>query len=152
MNTGQKTKLHQLFDSLQHEYIVCIIRSKIYPPGKHTNYWNKVGDLKKERILDIARKNQLPCIFDDVRIMDTFKESVLNEGDPIKFYYTPSMEQEQRYWDLYNYYLKTSPVIVKDSKKGTIIQANVDEKKCVVKLDVGGEVEVDFSEIKRTDI
>lgn len=60
------------FDRLQIEYFVNEIRKKIYPTAKDKGYYRKVMEFKKQKIVDIASRNKIPCIFDDASLRAEF--------------------------------------------------------------------------------
>ena len=132
----------QLFEILQEEYIVCELRAKIYPLQKHKDYWINTMKMKKEKILDIARKNSLPCLFDNDNLKRDFTNRVIPEIGYPKFLYKDQHQQLlQEKWDLHNYYIRDAEVTVMDEEgkthKGTIITVNFNEKKINIKLTTG---------------
>jgi hypothetical protein len=50
---------------LQEEFICAVIRSKIYPRLSDKRHYEKVTEGKREKIVDIAKRNSLITIFDD---------------------------------------------------------------------------------------
>ena len=65
MKPATEISPQKLFDVLQKEYIVCIIRSKIYPIEKHKKYWNDLAERKKIKINNLKGKYNMYSIFDD---------------------------------------------------------------------------------------
>ena|SRR6266478_5669375 len=75
-NKSRDLSVFQLFEILQEEFLICELRSRIYPISKHQEYWKQTMEKKKEKILDIAKRNSLPCIFDDHRIKQDLKKEL----------------------------------------------------------------------------
>ena len=129
----------QLFEILQKEYIVCELRIKIYPILKHKDYWRDVARMKKEKISDIAQRNSLPSIFDDRRIKQDFERRIYNETGLPNFYYpNKHKEEDQRYWDLRNYFLEGSEVkyyVEGRMKVGLVSSLDVENKKVDIKVE-----------------
>lgn len=140
MNISRKLSVHELFDILQEEYIVCKLRAKIYLKDHLKEYWEKVALGKKQKILDIAKKNSLSCIFDHTEIEKEYNKKVFREKGYPHFYYTSSrVKEQQEYWDLWNYYYKETPVKIffedKEPEEGFVVKNNIEEKKVLVKVD-----------------
>lgn len=70
--------LLDFYNSLQKEYIVAELRSKIYPKSKDKKYYRRVMEGKKETIVQISERNHLPNIFSSADL----KESIYNEVSP----------------------------------------------------------------------
>ncbi len=140
MSVSRKLSVTELFDILQQEYIVCQLRAKIYLKEHLKEYWGKVADGKKRKIIDIAKKNSLPCIFDHKEIEGEYNKKVFREKGYPHFYYTSrEVKEQQEYWDLWNYYYKDSPVKTffddKEPEEGVVIKNNIEEKQVLVKID-----------------
>lgn len=120
MNSTQKSRnlsVNQLFEILQEEYIVCELRFKIYPILIHKNYWKDLMEKKKEKIIDIARRNNLFSIFDDKRVKLDFEKKIIPEiGFPKFIYKDDTQRLLQEKWDRHNYYLPKSEVKVYDDE------------------------------------
>jgi hypothetical protein len=109
-NKSQKLKTRdlsaaQFFETLQLEYLICELRAKIYPQ-KHKDYWRGIAENKKERILDISKRNHdLPCIFSHSFIKEDFQKKVFPEVGFPKFIYRDEAQRlRQERWDWVNYY------------------------------------------------
>ena len=148
--------VYQLFETLQFEYEVCILRSKIYPIVKHKEYWKDTAEKKKEKILDIAKRNNLPCIFDNEQIRKTFREKVYSDTGLPNFYYPDFQKQEQqKYWDTVNYFRVDSEVKFYDmgfAKVGTVKSIDLKNNKIVIKYtntEGDCECQVNFNQASR---
>lgn len=142
INKTRDLSVLQLFEILQLEYIVCEIRYKIYPVSITNrggtvvylrDYWKKIMEGKKERILDIAKRKFLPCIFDDNRIKEDFRNKIIPKIGYPKFIYKDSTQQLiQEKWDLHNYYARNCDVrVINNEGKtlvGNIVYVNFNEK------------------------
>jgi len=136
---SRKLSVTELFDVLQEEYIVCQLRAKIYLKPHLKEYWSKVSEGKKKKIVDIAKKNSLPSIFDHKKIEEEYTEKVFREKGYPHFYYTSKeVKAQQEYWDLWNYYYKESPVKVffddKGIEEGVVVKNDIEERKVLVKI------------------
>lgn len=101
----QEISPHKLFDVLQKEYLICILRSKIYPIKKHSEYWAKLAVQKKEKICHLKGKYSLLSIFDDEKILRMYERNVYNEYGLPNFYYpNDKVKDNQAYWDVKNYF------------------------------------------------
>lgn len=137
---SRKLSVHELFNILQEEYIICRLRSTIYLKSHLKEYWGRVADGKKRKILDIAKKNSLPCIFDHKDIEKEYSKRVFRvKGYPHFYYTSKEAKGRQEYWDLWNYYYKESPVKVffddKEAEKGIVVENNIEEKKVTVEIE-----------------
>jgi hypothetical protein len=133
----------QLFDILQEEFIVCELRVKIYPLEKHKDYWRDLMQKKKDKIIDIARKNALFSIFDDIRIKSDYESKIILEiGFPRFIYKDDAQRLLQEKWDVHNYYLPKSEVRVYDQDVSKTLVGkihSVDFKNQVVKINFESE-------------
>lgn len=145
---SRKLSISEFFDILQEEYIVCELRSKIYPSA-HTNkrgetinpsdYWRSLMCKKKEKIVDLAARNSLFSIFDDKRVMVDFYKRVVPEWGFPKFIYKDDHQRLlQEKWDIHNYYSRGSQVkVLLDSKirQGVIKNTNFLDNKITIMID-----------------
>lgn len=60
-------------DILQWEYFVNMFKSKIYTKLNDRNFYKKVMSHKKDKILDLSRKNYLPNVFDDKELFEKYR-------------------------------------------------------------------------------
>ncbi len=121
---------HQLFDILQQEYIVCEIRIAIYPEVvKNKNgqeirlkdYWRQTAEKKKEKILDISKRNSFSSIFDDRRIKQIYNSKIVPDIGYPNFLYKDAIQQlMQEKWDLHNYYSEFTDVKVLNKDRNVI--------------------------------
>lgn len=164
MNESKDLSVYELFKKLQEEYVVCIIRTKIYPIRKHKDYWNKLAKKKKEKIEDISLRNRIPSMFynennDDwasreecERVERKIENEVYNENGMPNFYYpNVNKEEQQRYWDEYNYYYPNSEVRVEIDGKirvGKIERTDIENK--ITTININGVIsDFDFNEVTR---
>lgn len=142
----------QLFDVLQEEYIICELRVKIYPILKHKEYWKNTAQMKKEKILDIANRNSLPCIFDHKEIKKSFEQRVYGDSGLPKFYYPDKNREDfQKMWDIVNYYRPESEIKFMEGKKvkvGIIQSFDYDNKKVTIVYDEN-QVSFDLDKVTR---
>lgn len=145
---SQQISAHKLFDVLQKEYLVCLLRAKVYPSQKInsqtgevkdlTRYWRRLAEQKKAKITDIKRRFTLLSIFDDQRLLKQYESYIYNDNGLPNFYYADErVKEQQRFWDITNYYSIDSLVqfIDKDFKynKGVVVELKYDDNIVVVK-------------------
>ena len=153
MNIVQGISAHKLFDVLQKEYLVCILRAKIYPFEKHKLYWSKLSEQKKEKIFNLKLKYKLISIFDDKNIMETYEIKTYNEFGLPNFYYpNEKLAKQQRYWDIRNYFALESDVLfLTDNwvkQKGIVKYCNTIDS--IVEIEYYEEIlKIKFSNAKR---
>lgn len=138
-NKTRDLSVFQLFDVLQEEFIVCELRIKIYPMQKHKDYWIDLSQKKKEKILDISKRNFLPSIFDDKRIKQDFERRIIPDIGYPKFLYKDATQRLiQEKWDLHNYYTRGSEVKVMDDTgrilNGSIISVNLNNRTARIQI------------------
>lgn len=145
----------KLFDVIQQEYLICLLRVKIYPLAKHKTYWANLAKMKKEKILDLKRKYNLISIFDDEKIRAHYKEKIYNKQGLPNFYYpSEKIEQQQRYWDTKNYFAlgcNVNFVDVNDSfkvKEG-VIDSLFLEKRTILIQHEDKMLELNFDDVSR---
>lgn len=123
----------EYLEVLQNEYIFNEIRKKIYPKKQDRDYYQKVLDSKKEKILDISERNRIPCIFTTPDIKDKLMKRLIPMFGFPNF---TSKESNRRYYEVYdqrNYYRRESNfkfIIDTDIKIG--ILKNVENDICII--------------------
>ena len=128
------------FETLQLEFLVCELRARIYP-DKHKEYWNNIAKNKKEKILDISKRNgDLPCIFSHASIKEGYKKKIFPEIGFPKFIYRDEKQRErQEKWDWVNYFSQGCSVKVFDEGfyvgLGEIKQINYENKTAIVVIE-----------------
>lgn len=157
VNKSRNISINQLFEILQQEYIVCEIRSKIYPVTvttkekivdgnlvssqivEHQKYWKDLMQKKKQKILDISQRNHLFSIFDDKRVKSDFDKKIIPEmGYPNFIYKDDRQRLLQEKWDRHNYYSPKSEVKVYDQEGKIVIGyiETVDFAKGIVRINI----------------
>lgn len=103
----QKTRNQSLFEyleALQIEYLQAEIRLKIYPKTKDKKFWKKVLLHKESKIKDIASRNSLPHIFDEVSIRDRYRSQIVNSTGMPSFSYKDEADREEFLIKDFRYY------------------------------------------------
>lgn len=131
--------IYQFFDTLQSEYLILELRSKIYPAISDKEYYKRVMEQKKEKILDIASKNYLPSIFDDPEIKNHKRAEIYKPFGMPNFIYKDE-EHKKRFASLDKkyYYLPESEVRITvdgELKVGIIESVDFHLNKAVIKCD-----------------
>jgi hypothetical protein len=138
--------IFQFYEMLQSEYLVLELRSKIYPAISDKEYYKRVMEQKKEKILDIASKNYLPSIFDDPEIKNHKREEIYKPFGMPNFIYKDE-EHKKRFapLDKKYYYLPESEVRITvdgELRVGKIQSVDFHLNKAVIKC---GEESVEMS-------
>lgn len=114
MSENQKSRSQSLLDflkSLQLEYITAFIRSKIYPSVKDKSYYKYVMIGKREKIVDIAHRNSLKCIFTCSEMYQVYYDEVVGKKGLPNFIYRDAEDKENReYRDFKFYFLPNTDV------------------------------------------
>jgi hypothetical protein len=154
MNTDKSRKqtVYEFFQTLQVEWIVADLRSRIYPQASDKSYWTKVKEGKKIKIETIAEKNFLPTIFVDSEMKRALENKVYNaKGVPAFLYKDPAHERMQRPLDLTYYYAKDADVRFEsygDLKIGKI-KSYVPFSETIVLISEEKEITVPTEEVTR---
>lgn len=114
------------FESLQQEYIVALIRSKIYPSPRDKKYYKeRVMAGKEIKIKEISSRNNLVSIFDDEDSWNEYYNQVVPSWGYPHFSYTGEENFKWQYSeDMMNYFSVDSEVAINEKdgvKVGTII-------------------------------
>lgn len=117
-----QSKLDYL-DSLQKEYFVNDIKSKIYPKANDRNYYKKVKGYKKDKILNLAfNMGGVVNIFDDEEEFERYKSSIYPKDNLPQFELTDI--------ELDYYYSENSEIKVDSDNKykiGILISKNLEK-------------------------
>ena len=62
-NNSRSLSVAEYFHVIQREYLMAEFRRKIYFSPKDKRYFSRVMEFKREKIEDIAKRNQLMSIF-----------------------------------------------------------------------------------------
>lgn len=80
---------------LQKEYLIAEFRKKIYYSPKDRAYYERVMDHKREKISDIASRNNLDSIFTSPEVLRGVREELF---DPVGHPVFPLTEEDQRHY------------------------------------------------------
>jgi hypothetical protein len=103
----------EYLNQLETEWYICNLRRKIYQSTNDRNYYNRVANLKRDRIKDICERNNIPSIFTSRELMQKLnKQFIATGGLPIFKEITEN--------DIINYYYPNNDVrcIIIDPKTG----------------------------------
>lgn len=84
------------FSVIQQEYLIAEFRRKIYYKPKDKNYYQRVMGFKKEKIENIAKRNNLESIFTSQAKMEQIRSLVFDKSG------RPNFEMNET--DIANYY------------------------------------------------
>lgn len=132
MENKEKTRhqtIYEFLECLQLEYVNLELRKKIYPFANDKKYYKRTMEFKKQKIVDIATRNRLSTIFDDEQVKaKIYNQCIPQWGLPIFIYQSEDDYNNQRHWDIINYFAVGSEVkILMDDNSiaiGTIISAD----------------------------
>lgn len=150
----QEISPQKLFEVIQKEYLICLLREQIYPLNKHKWYWSALSKKKKEKIFDLKIKYNLPSIFDDKLILDDYKIRAFNMFGLPNFYYpNEKVKDQQIYWDTKNYFALGHKFIFKNkddySQKEGILKRVFSEEN-LVHIECEGKLyELSYDEVSR---
>jgi len=136
--------LLEYLEVLIKEYLVADTRRRIYPGRKDRAYYTRVAEGKKEKIIDIAVRNQIPHIFNSVEVRQRYYETYFPKG---KLPYVLTTDG-----DLINYFSKGADVIIQDTdiRYGKIVDADFKEQNVLVQIkDTDKIVALKFHEVRR---
>ena len=150
---GQKNRnisILEFLKNLQYEYIIAELRHKIYPKKKDKDYYFKLMEFKKKKILDISIRNKLPNIFNDEIVKQGYYDTVYPEiGCPNFIYPTEDFRLEFEKQDAIYYYTENTDFrIEKDNKILTGILKKLMTKIAILIVD-GKEISVEKEKISR---
>lgn len=144
MERKMKTRdltIYKYFEQLMLEYIVMELRKKIYPSLSDQNYYERVMVQKKEKINDIASRNNLPSIFNDKKIKKNFYGQVYNPnsfGIPNFLYKDEEHRKKYELLDKKYYYFPGSEVkiiIDAEMKVGNIESVDFNINKAIIMVE-----------------
>jgi len=98
------------FNTLQHEYFCAELRSKIYTKQSDKDYWKTIMEHKKNKIQDIAIRNNLKSIFSSNEEYRKVFGKVLHFGIPDFIYRDFHQKRKLEMRDLYFYFQPGSDV------------------------------------------
>lgn len=155
-NKSRHQSIYEYLDSLQLEYVVADLRSKIYCRQTDKIFWSGIKEFKKQKINELSSRNLLPNIFNDRDILKGIEERVYVGLDYPNFFYNPGDKgiEKRRYWDLYNYYRENVEVrflYYNDMQVGYIHKYEIGEPTAIVRLrnDSSIHLELPLSKITR---
>lgn len=134
-NSSEKLKsrhlsIFELFEVLQLEYMTAELRKRIYPKLSDKSYYMKVMSFKKDKVIDIATRNNLSSIFSSKDEKRNLYNKFYNEKGLPNFVYRNEYDREKlALQDRAHYYVK-----------GTEVKVHVDDK-----IIIGEIYEVNFS-------
>ena len=142
----------QYFESLQLEWFCADLRAKIYPKLKDKEFWKKVREGKKITILDIARRNCLPSIFDDDQLEQALRQRIYRpDSFPNFIYKNPEDQMNKEYYDMMYYYNSGSEVRIEvfgEMKIGFVKEYKPFDKNVSIIID-GNEEKMPLSKVTR---
>lgn len=127
------------FNVLQQEYLYFELKVKIYPSSKDKEYFKKIMDFKKDKVIDIAEKNLLSTIFDSDENMEEHRAIFFNEfGNPNRL--------GKRDW---YFYYKLGSDFSYDRKGVKLKRYNLTERSATIEIGKGETKQVSIDEISR---
>jgi len=131
--------IYKYFEQLQLEYIVIELRKKIYPSLNDQEYYSRVMEQKKEKVEDIASRNNLLSIFNDKKTRKfQYNQIYSSYGMPNFIYKDEEHRQKYEPLDRRYYYFPGSEVKINidaEPKVGNIVSADFNKNKAVVMVE-----------------
>lgn len=129
--------VHTFFESLQLEYIVAVIRSKIYPSSFDRKYYkNRVMSGKRRKIEEISARNNLISIFESKELYDQYYNKIIPDWGFPNFIYTDEKNKNRQFnQDRINYFAEKTEVAIRE-EDGTISVGTVTSNRSVISKSV----------------
>lgn len=122
MKKSRHLSIYDFLEILQLEYLTAELRKKIYRKEDDVAYYSKVMKYKKQKILDIAKRNTLPSIFDSEETKYTLYDKVYNgKGYPTFVYRDEDDRLANEIKDKRHYYARGGEVKVSCEENKIII-------------------------------
>lgn len=122
MKKSRHLSIYDFLEILQLEYLTAELRKKIYRKDDDIAYYSKVMKFKKQKILDISKRNTLPCIFDNEETKYNMYDKIYNSTGYPKFVYRDEEDRlTNEIKDKRHYYAKGSEVKVSSENNEIII-------------------------------
>lgn len=96
MDKTRNLSVSEYFEVIQKEYLIANFRKKIYYNPKDKKYYEKVMRFKRQKIEDIAKRNNLLSIFNSEEKMNEIRNELFDKLGKPKFQLNET--------DLRNYY------------------------------------------------
>jgi len=137
--------VYDYLQALQQEYICLEIRNKIYVHKNDRDYFKKLMDKKSDNILALAKKNRLPCIFDDeAEYMGAWNKIVPEYGLPHFIYNIHNVSPKQLEFP----YKGTVVQVIGSDKYGVTERVNFNDNTVTVMLN-GQPARFGYEQVKR---
>lgn len=137
----------EFINILQLEYCSQRLRAVIYKAPHFKKMSKDIADKKREKIIDLAEKFHLPCIFDsEVALLLFWQKDFLNEQGRPNFQYVPNTEKNVSYWDSYYLFQPQAKVIYKERLYKVV--ENKPNENCVILHVNQDRIEVPYNELK----
>jgi hypothetical protein len=152
----RKITFKEFYECLQREYIVALIRGQIYLHKKDKDYYNLRESVKKKQtIVEISSRNNLPSIFNDKLVKERFLSEMLSEWGLPHFVYRSSTDRLQRRpKDVINYFQKGLGVLVKmpngETQEGRIVYTYITGKNTVMVQTKEGTFDFFYENVSRS--
>jgi hypothetical protein len=144
---SREQKFYEFFRSLQLEYIVAELRYKIYPQGDRKLKSQEIMRMKRDKIFDIAIRNDFNTIFEDIVIgckklycpalKKELYEEVLPEVGCPNFIYRDEKHKEQLEKFDHRCYYSVGSIFLTPQGEGILEHYNYNENKFYVKIKDG---------------
>ena len=89
------------YNILQREYLIAEFRSKIYVAPNDKRYYRRVMRHKREKIEDIAQRNNLDSIFTNETLARECRDSLFSHGKPL---FEMTFKDKECYFTIGNYF------------------------------------------------
>ena len=104
--------INDYFSNLQLEYISYYVRFLTYDRPEHKKMFSDICRMKHDKIVKIAFRNNMSCIFTDIESWDRYVEKWMGDGMGLPNYQYRDRSHKRRhfYWDAFHYFTLKSQV------------------------------------------
>lgn len=101
MEERKNLSVVEYYEALQREYLIAEFRSKIYISPNDKRYYRRVMRHKREKIEDIAQRNNLDSIFTSEAKQREYRDSLFEHGKPL---FELTFKDKECYFAVGNYF------------------------------------------------
>ena len=125
--------INDYFSNLQLEYLSYYARFITYDRPEHKKMFSDICKMKYEKIVKIAFRNNMSCIFTNVDYWNRYLEKWMGDGTGLpNFQYRDKKHKRKNfYWDAFHYFAVKSLVEYEDSFY-PVVSNNVGS--CILKI------------------
>jgi hypothetical protein len=139
LGKSRDIEFNDYFSLLQLEYLNYFFRRELYTRECDKKKFSDICLKKREKIMSISLKNNLPSVFSDFRLREFYVEKFLNEWGIPNFLYRDDYQRKVKgRWDRIYYFYPGEAVTVllpSGEKNGEIVSYLYHSDEVIVKID-----------------